>query len=574
MPLTLTYDKGLNTAKDESSLDNGEMVQATGVFYKPGDQRAHKIGGVTEFADTSSAKRIDGTALLQFDSGGTDKVVALSDRVLYSANLSTTGASGTFTTLKSGLGTLATSLSAAQFNDKQYLALGAENLAVKSDGTTHKMGMSAPTGTLTGAATLGTILIRPSSNGGTYSDPANAYDTDLATYAHTTLSAAATSTETFSWSGTGDTGSARVLAVKYALSGFPVLPEYPSDGDFDDVGGTFDSGFTAKIKFEISENNGSSFTTVLEQTRSQATGELYAQFDVTDALEINGNLQLKVSLQYLTGDTNASLFIYDLNVNDGGTGANITVTTGVFYAVSEFDENESDNGPAIYSAIIGPTALDGTKNSVLLTFPTAGNTRATHWKIWRTTDGGSIPSGLGLIDTKPIASTTYIDRFAKFDKDTQALPLYPLLRTLSQQDATSIAPIYFPQDSPPRRFVRLRTYEGSLVGLSAEETRKLWYSMAGKPQSWPEINVIVDSCNSGARVNDAAYGPAPRGEFGTRYVPCRSHQGCPGLRGPVRTHCVLCLWRAPRSVDQQLRRVRNQRRFQLPHFRCYRLGSV
>ena len=92
-PLRFTFEKGLNTAKDPTSLDSGELGVATGMFYRPGDPRAHKIGGNREFDDSGSGKRIDGVALLQFDEGGTDKVVALSDRVLYSANLSNKGAS-------------------------------------------------------------------------------------------------------------------------------------------------------------------------------------------------------------------------------------------------------------------------------------------------------------------------------------------------------------------------------------------------------------------------------------------------------------------------------------------------
>jgi len=491
MSLPITFDKGLNTAKDPSQLDNGEMVQATGVVYRPGDQRAHKIGGVTTFADTGSSKRIDGVALLQYDTGGTDKVVALSDKVLYSANLSNTGATGTITTLKSGLGSLATSLSAAQFNDKQYLAVGSENLAVKSDGTTHAVGMKGPTGTLTGVAGLGTILIRAASDAGVFTNGSSAYDTDLATYAHSTLSTAGSVTERFSWSGTSNTGTSRVLEVKWALTGFPAgLPDWPSDGDFDDVGTTFDSGYRARVKFEISEDGGLTFTEVMNKTRTQATGEIYAQFDITDTTDIDGNLILKATLQYVSGDADASLNIYDVNVNDGGTASNFTTKVGFYYGVAEFDENEGDPGPAIFSPLIQMT---GSVNNVLLTLPTSANSRATHWRIYRTTDGGSLPATLGLISSdKPISATTFLDTFPKFDIDDndQALPFLPLLRTLAQQDVEAIAPLYFQQNHPPRRMIRFRVFEGSLVGLSADNTRAMYYSMAGKPQSWPEINVI------------------------------------------------------------------------------------
>ncbi len=486
MSLPITFDQGLNTAKDASQLDPGEMAPCTGVFYKPGDTRAHKIGGTVEFDDSTSGKKIDGVALLQFDEGGTDKVVALSNKVLYGANLTGTGDTGTLSSLKSGLGTLATSLSAAQFNDKHFLALGSENLAVKADGTTHEMGMRTPTGEVTAVPALGTFLIRASADGGTYNNASKAYDSDAFTFSSISLSAVGTSVETFSWTGTSNTNTGRVLNVKYAIGGVDIIPDFPSD-NFDDVGGTFSSGFKVSAKFEISENNGTSYTTVLTNTRTQATGFLNVQFDISDTFEIQNKLILRTTFEYLLGDSTGSLLIYDMSVNDGGTESNFTLTTGVYYGVSEWDENESDEGPAKYSKLITMTA--GSLNHIIVTLPTKANSRATHWIIYRTTDGGSKPQGLGEIDRKPIAATTYRDTFID-DKDTQTTPLFPLLRTVVQQDVQSLTPLFFPQNSPPPRMVRLRVFEGSLVGLSSDFTRSLFYSMAGRPQSWPEINVI------------------------------------------------------------------------------------
>ena len=48
MSLKIKYSQGLNTVMDPSEIADGELVQATGVYYKPGDNRPHRIGGVKE----------------------------------------------------------------------------------------------------------------------------------------------------------------------------------------------------------------------------------------------------------------------------------------------------------------------------------------------------------------------------------------------------------------------------------------------------------------------------------------------------------------------------------------------
>lgn len=485
--LNLSFDQGLNTAKDPSALAEGELSVATGGYYRPGDMRLHKIGGTIEFGDTGTGERVDGVALCQFDSG-LDRLVALSGESLFSAALTATGDTGTFATLSADLGSMATSLSAAHYNDRWYLAVGSQNVVLKSDGTVRRMGMRAPAVAPTATPGTTSFVIRPNSSSGDFTNPSFAFDTDINTYAHAQLNAAGTKVQTYRF-GTSNTGTSRVLTVVWEVSGTPFTNSpFSSEGNFDDVGGGFDSGFFARAQLRFSEDNGVTWTEFLRVGMRTHRSISVAQTPISNTFEISGNLVCEASLVYTFGDTSASLRIRDILVSNGGSASNFSTSTGLYYAVAEYDEDENLISKANPSKLV--TLV--TQNHVVLTLPSAAvNTNATHWRIYRTTDGGTIPADLGLIGTVPITATTFVDDFVRFDKDTPARPFYRLLRTLDQQDAQALSPLFFDLDSPPPRLARIRAHEGSLIGLSADNTRALYYSISGVPESWPEINVIT-----------------------------------------------------------------------------------
>ena len=492
MSLKIPFSMGLNTARDPSELARGEMTQATGVYYKDGDSRAHKVGGVTTYADTSTAKKIDGVGLLLFDSGGTDKLVALSNQVLYGSTITSTGSSGTLTSLKSGLLSGADSLSAAHSNDKWYLGFGTENLVVESDGTTRTMGMAVP-GKISfnafGTNGTGTSTRPSSATGETFTAVASAYDADLATYAELRKTAAGTFTTTFAWSGTSDTGTGRNLNVKWGLSGSSFTDEFNYETSYDDTGSTSNAGFSVNVKMEVSEDAGTSWATVLDnQFIRNFVPSQVVTYPVTDSLEVADLVQVKVTFTYNSGTNYASLRLYDLAVQKGSEAADISADTGMYYAVTEYDDVRGLESPAVaIDKIIKPT----TKNSIIINLPaSATNSNATHYRVYRTTDGGSTPSSLSFIGTAPITDTTWTDTLVDPDKDTNGSWFYPLLRVLAQQDSGGASPLYFDQNSPPPACSVFRTFEGSLVGFSEATPRALFYSMAGLPESWPEINVI------------------------------------------------------------------------------------
>ena len=502
MPLPIKYDQGNNTAKDPSEVGQGELVQSTGGYYRPGDDRLWKIGGVVEFGDTGSGKKIDGVELLQYDEGGSDRVVALSDGTLYGATILGSGATGTFSTIESGLGTAATSLSAAQFNDRWYLALGSKNLTVESDGTTRGMGMRSASGSLVLASSSGSTVpyVRPSSGTGiipyagpnnTVNSTANAYDTNATTYAFAT--AAKTSTATvglvifsFPWSGTSNTLTGRSVKIVWSLG--PSGGEgISSSGAIDDVGSAADIGYDATIRIRVSEDGGLSFPNsyAFAVRDTKEFGYRTSSVPISDTFDINGLLVVEISLFNYVVTPTAVLSIYDISVGSGGEAQVTAQSGGWYYGATEYDIDSGAESTAVTSTLISVTA----KASLTLTLPTAQNSNATHWRLYRTTDGGSKPSGLGQIDQIEITKTTYVDDFSK-SVTVQTEPLYPLLRSVAQQDAQQSSPIFHEFLKAPQELVVLRAYEGSLVGLSSTQTRKLFYSVAGYPEAWPAINVI------------------------------------------------------------------------------------
>ena len=110
----------------------------------------------------------------------------------------------------------------------------------------------------------------------------------------------------------------------------------------------------------------------------------------------------------------------------------------------------------------------------------------THWLVYKTTDGGSVPFQYGLVKKVPIAQTSTTDKFVK-DKDTIPGPLYNFLELTDSNEGS----IPIDRDARPPSLRRIRSYKGSLVGLSRNSPRALYYSVAGLPESWPELFVIT-----------------------------------------------------------------------------------
>jgi len=486
--MKIPWSEGVNTARDPTELAVGQLVRATGVYYKPGDTRPHRIGGVAEFADLLTASKVDGIALLQFDEGGNDRLVCLSNGTLYGVDLTGTGLSGAASAIHTGITAGAPALSAAHFDDRWYIALGSENIVIEADGTVRAMGMQPPIQAPTVTTGTGSTLTRPDESSGNFTNPSFAYDSDVASFAHAGADSPSTIKETYRWKNTSDTGTDRRVWVRWALAGIQILPDFPSDGAFDDVGGTYDSGFDVDVKFEVSEDGGGTFTEITNRTNiKQARGQSVASFDVTDGLELQSNFECRVTLKYNDGGNVAVLRILDVNVSSGSSTAAFSTEVGLYYALAEYDEKRDLTSEAIASDLVVMSSEVFAKVSWA---QSARNATTTHWRVYRTNDGGGLPQDLGLVGEVPVSQQNFVDTFEVYNKDAKPKPVYRLLRLLIQQDSGAVSPLFFPFDTPPRRFAKIRSYDGSLVGFSDDEPRRLFFSAGGFPESFPEINVI------------------------------------------------------------------------------------
>ena len=483
-PVLYSLNNGYVSSRDRRFRRPGELNPATGVYYKKGDtERAHKIGGRTSF-DTldAGAAKVLGVHVAQFDSGGTDRLLAYSGTSLESA---TPGLTGTFAELIGSLDSSATHMTVAHYDDRQYWGNAYDtNRVIENDGTTYNMGMQSPVEALTATASdsSGTASTnRASGEVGTggFTDEANGRDgDDSGTFAYATLSAAGTAVVQWEWSANADAN--RVVYVKYAVAG---AQDPPSDsGPFDfGKGGAISADYQVSVKIEKSEDDAGAWTTI---SNNRVDGPITDKI-VQSAVTANSDLvRIRVTFTYHLGTAQATCRVYDVRITDGSSAATFSTTTGLYYAYSEWDDDRGRGSP---KGPVTDLVTLSTQNQVALTLPSsAQNSTATHWRIWRTTDGGSQPQGLGLIGEIPIAETSFIDDFTT-DKDTEAVPVYPLVRV---SDPDSNATLYFDRDVAPPSAKHMNVYEGSVIMTNREKPRVLRWTEPGRPESSPEINLI------------------------------------------------------------------------------------
>lgn len=480
--LTIPFNGGYVSSRDRADLQPGELQEATGWRYKPGDgSRISTATARSSFGDTGSAAIIKGLALCKYDTGGTDRLLAYSGTTIYSA---TPGATGTWASLITGLNSSGVNLGRVHFDDTWYVGNGYDNnRAIEPDGTVRTMGMQEPSAGITGAAAaLASSGGRPTAiSGGTgWTGTANAYDAGadyLSTYAYARQNAAAAAV-TCTWLTFGsDTTVSRRLEVKWGLAGIP------SESNLD-VGREIRE-FDVTVLLEYSVNSGSSWATLYSAVNKTASiGDRVSSVAIADA--VNSNIvQFRATFTYNDGNKAATLRVYDIFIRVGSAEANFTTVEGVYYAYAEYASTTGLVSPWVPSPLVTVTAA----NTVVVTLPTAAvNSLATHWYIYRTHDGGTVPRDLRLIGTALIAATTFTDTFETFDKDTPGTEGVPLLKIQPDPDSDAF---YIPANSPPTAFVHMNAYGPFLVGLSPAFPRTLFYSLPGFPEWWPAIYQVT-----------------------------------------------------------------------------------
>lgn len=468
--------QGVVTARDPHMLTPGELQRAVGGFYKPGDPRLWKQSGRAVFGDTGSAARIKGLKVLQFDTGGSDLLVALSGTVLYGA---VPGLAGTFASIKTGLDTTATRLSAAQFADRWYLATDGDAdrlFVIESDGSVYDAGMQPyadPPLFSQGSTAATTVRPDAVAGGGGGVNTALAYDGNDATFATLSRSSPGTVIETWTWS-TGASASYR-LVVDWALSGLGFHGDEPYRDRPRDTGAVISPGFHVTLKIEMSEDDGANYSVVLHNVYSTVHA-LHAY--ATELGTFTGaNGRIRFTLTYDSGLNQATWRIHDIRLVTAGSGAStFSTTTGFYYAVTEYDSSTGERSSIKNST---PIVQLSSQNHVIITRPTQVNSRADYWEVWRTEDGGVAPNALGKIAEVPIAETTFTDDFVKYPASTTGVFKYPMLRVVVDDGILQVD-----RDQPPPQMDRVMSFQGALLAIKGQELR---YSLAGSPGSWPEI---------------------------------------------------------------------------------------
>jgi len=471
--LTRTYDQGFVDARDRSELAPGEMQQATGVYYKPGDGRAHKLPGRSTFGDTSTAAKVEGLALCQFDSG-TDYLMALSSGAVYGA---TPGKTGTFASVYA-LTSTGDTMDVAHSRDRWYMALGSENQVLLSDGTTRAMGMDAPSTALTHTSTSnGSILARPDASASGFVNPDNARDADQKTFAHGTANVFVTRTCTWSFAGASGTGTNRNVIIAWSYK----VGDLASDVLGDVAGYGITQKVKATLKLEVSTDSGSTFSELISLVAGNFFDTNTASFEVGDAIDATA-IRVKATLDYtsLTGPL-VTMRIYDIRLIDATTGSGSVTATKLRYAFTEYDQVSGNESPA--SPVLEVTDMTA-KTEVSLTIPTKVNSAATHFYIYRTPDDGDVIQ-LGRIGIVPSSQTRFYDDFVNFGVDVQPDRTLPYLQVEAEGEVN-----YYTRDSPPPALRRITYFKGGLVGLSDQNKRALYYSVPGLPESWPDIYAI------------------------------------------------------------------------------------
>lgn len=156
-----------------------------------------------------------------------------------------------------------------------------------------------------------------------------------------------------------------------------------------------------------------------------------------------------------------------------GSGS-FTVSTGLQYWITEYDNNRGIE--SIYGVTSSSTGAFSSKDSVVVSIGgVSSNSNATHYRIYRTVDGGTFPDG-GLIDTIAISNTSYTDTLTSVS--TLTTPSY---------GTVNIGGLDFDRDVQPDTLATIGSFEDSLVGFMVGNRRGLRFTAAGFPESWPTV---------------------------------------------------------------------------------------
>jgi hypothetical protein len=169
-----------------------------------------------------------------------------------------------------------------------------------------------------------------------------------------------------------------------------------------------------------------------------------------------------------------SVSTYAIGVSVTQGAGSMDATTGLVYWATEYDANRG------IESITGASVSTGSftdKNSVIVTVTgVSANTRATHIRWYRSTDGGGWPDG-GIIQSTAVGTTQITD--TNTNTGSLLVPSYGIV---------SIGGIDTERDEAPGALSTVfGPFQDSLLGVAVAEPRVLRFTPAGYPDSWPSV---------------------------------------------------------------------------------------
>lgn len=512
-PSFYSMDQGLvdQAVRDRRARQSGDLANAVGVEYRPGSTEIFTTG-MRALAGTFGSAAHWGLAFAQYDSAA-DKLIAGSGTSLFEATAATSAMTGTQAQLEGGNLTYASTpvaLLDRLFNERLYLASAVgltvtrglnvggtatptsvtrkQNIVRKADGTYLLMGLLAPVEAPTVAApsTAAPQRVNPTFSATAGEDEwqnrAKAYDTGTdqdQTYSSAYRTTPGTKVNVWKF-GTFTTDSSGTWRLRVLHAEGP----NPSQAGRDvGVGGGNRNPVTASLKIEYSTNSGGAWTTLSDKSGPYTS--LWSEFKLPISTVFAANqLQVRATLTFTSGDGLASGFAFTIKVISGGTAVNIV--NGFRYVITEWDDVNGRESAYSEESDLVPATSGAT--SILLTMPVEiANFRATHWRIYRQTDGAALHEfdRYGKIGEIPIASAaTFVDTF-ELSINEVALPVLPVLITGIGEDIT-----FHNRNTPPPLFKSMDFYKGCLFGIPVDDPDNVYYSQPFEPESFPDIYSI------------------------------------------------------------------------------------
>lgn len=466
-----SFHLGLVTARDPSTLREGELQRATGCEYREGSSHVYKLSGRTS-TSTALGAAVRGLRHLQYDDG-TSKLVAVANDSLYEGNATTTPSMGA--AVVTGLSTTATPyFSMAQ--ERAVFCNGYDENRYRDSAGTWYTPLNSPASqpvlaedTTLGVSTTGTLDTGPPASGNTFTNPSYAVDDDTATSAIASFNRSSGAT-------------IKKLQIKFPTTVVANATAYiRTKGTSASVSTKYSEGVvSARLRVYY---NLTGSTTIGDYT---LYGTYEGDWDYTTsplAIPLTGvtdliNVRFYFEAELADADPvvgTANVYVSEVFATTGGTQAYI-LSNPVDYCYTErYYDADNVLHESAFSEIVTLPVTGNSIYGVTITLPTsAANASATEFGIYRSvdTDGGGYPL-LYYVTSHTVGTATAHDYFSA-ENDPTLAPSSELLSTveISSPDGTTL---YFPANTPPPVARATVVFQGSMVYLT--NTRQVRYSL-------------------------------------------------------------------------------------------------